>query len=219
MLVDIDFRGIKEGQAWFSVPLTPQIESALQNSDRAVADIEDSRSISLQQRRKAYVLIRCISEWWGYTPQEATKELTKLMFASSGQVIDIFSLSDCDRTTARLYITWLIEFCLVHDIPCGEPLWKLCEDLPKYIWVAAVNKRCAVCGKKAVWHHAEDRVGMGRNRKEICHIGMRGMPLCAKHHSECHNMAQADFNKKYLLESIVVDEKIADVYKLRKRKG
>ena len=220
MIVEAEIVGAKEGKLWLSLPITPQIENHISDLEKTVAvELTTAESITAKQRRKCFLLIKFISEWWGYTPVEATKEITKLMFASTGETISPeFSLSDCSKEVAKKYITYLIDFCLTEGIPCGEPLWKLCEDIPKYVWVCAVNKRCAVCGKKAQWHHAEDRVGMGRTRTEICHIGMRGLPLCARHHHECHTMPQSEFNKRYLLESIAVDEKIASTYGLRKRK-
>lgn len=220
MIIEAEIKGIKDNQIWLSIPITDNLKHKTDNLDKTVAvELTTADSITSRQRRKAYLLIKFISEWWGYTPLEATKELSKLMFATTGETMDMeFSLSDCSKDTARKYITYLIDFCLTEGIPCGEPLYKLCEDIPKYVWVCAVNKRCAVCGKKAQWHHAEDRVGMGRTRTEICHIGMRGLPLCAKHHSECHSMPQSEFNKRYLLESITVDEKISSVYRLRKTK-
>ena len=220
MIIEAEIKGIKDNQIWLSVPITDNLKYKVNELDKSVAvELTTADSITSLQRRKAFVLIKYISEWWGYTPLEATKELSKLMFASTGETLDMeFSLSDCSKDTARKYITYLIDFCLTEGIPCGEPLYKLCEDIPKYVWACAVNKRCAVCGKKAQWHHAEDRVGMGRTRTEICHLGMRGLPLCARHHAECHNMAQSEFNKLYMLESVAVDEKIADVYKLRKKR-
>ena len=72
--------------------------------------------ISMAQRRKAFVLLGYISAWWGYTPLEANKEITKQMF--NGHVpcsFDTdFSLSNCSVEVARLYITYLIDFCILH---------------------------------------------------------------------------------------------------------
>ena len=222
MLLQGEIKGYKDGMLWCAVQMPENELARIKTSKKEVTmELEDGRQITLAQRRKCYVLIRYIADWWGYTPTETMKEFLKYNFFSTEGYETLraegFSLSDAPRATASLFITWLIEFCLEHDIPCGEPLWKLCEDIPRYVYVAAIHKRCAVCGKKAQWHHAEDRVGMGRTRTEICHIGMRGLPLCGKHHSECHSMPQSEFNKMYLLESVKVDERIADVYKLRKR--
>lgn len=177
----------------------------------------DNRHISADQRKKAYVLISHIAAWWGYTPIEAMKEMLKLMFVGEAETLRrSFSLSNCDMTTARLFITYLIDFCILHGVDVGELLYQLSEDIPRYVWACLMNKRCAVCGRKAELHHV-DTVGMGRNRKEMCHIGMRVLPLCREHHTEIHRVGQGDFLKRYMLEPVRIDERIADVYRLRKK--
>ena len=177
----------------------------------------DNRHISADQRKKAYVLISHIAAWWGYTPIEAMKEMLKLMFVGEAETLRrSFSLSNCDMTTARLFITYLIDFCILHGVDVGELLYQLSEDIPRYVWACLMNKRCAVCGRKAELHHV-DAVGMGRNRKEMCHIGMRVLPLCREHHTEIHRVGQGDFLKRYMLEPVRIDERIADVYRLRKK--
>ena len=179
----------------------------------------DKRRISAKQRKKAYVLISYIAAWWGYTPVEAMKEMLKLMFVGEAETLRrSFSLSDCDMTTARMFITYLIDFCLLHGVDVGEPLYQLSEDIPRYVWACLMNKRCAVCGRKAELHHCNGSViGMGRNRKEICHIGMRTLPLCREHHTEIHKIGQEDFLKRYILEPVRIDERIAKVYGLKAR--
>ena len=177
-------------------------------------ELVDKRHISADQRKKAYVLIAYIAAWWGYTPLEAMKEMLKLMFVGEAETLRrTFSLSDCDMTTARLFITYLIDFCILHGVDVGEPLYQLSEDIPRYVWACLMNKRCAVCGRKAELHHV-DAVGMGRNRKEICHIGMRALPLCREHHTEIHAVGREDFLKRYFLEPVRIDERIAKVYRL-----
>ena len=174
----------------------------------------DKRRISAKQRKKAYVLIAYIAAWWGYTPLEAMKEMLKLMFVGEAETLrKTFSLSDCDMTTARLFITYLIDFCVLHGVDVGEPLYQLSEDIPRYVWACLMNKRCAVCGRHSDLHHV-DVVGMGRDRKEICHIGMRALPLCREHHTEIHRIGQEDFLRRYFLEPVKIDERIADVYRL-----
>lgn len=46
-----------------------------------------------------------------------------------------------------------------------------------YALMGESARKCAVCGRRAELHHV-DRVGMGRDRREICHIGMQALP-CA----------------------------------------
>ena len=142
--------------------------------------------------------------------------MLKLMFIGEAETLRrSFSLSNCDMTTARLFITYLIDFCLLHGVDVGEPLYQLSEDIPRYVWACLMNKRCAVCGRNADLHHC-DVVGMGRDRMEICHIGMRALPLCREHHTEIHRIGRETFLRRYILEPVRVDERIANVYKLRK---
>ena len=72
--------------------------------------VEDGRRISAVQRRKIYALLRDIADWTGYEPQEL-KELMKYDFLSQCEDgTQYFSLSDTDMTTARNFITYLIDF-------------------------------------------------------------------------------------------------------------
>ena len=183
-----------------------------------VVEVPDPRKLSHEQRMKAHVLIGYIANWYGGTPQETMKVLLKEMFR--GQVPslleDEFSLSDCSMECARLFISWLIDFCLLHNIYTGVPMYELAEDIPRYVWACAMNRRCAVCGKKCDLHHV-DRVGMGRNRDKIVHLGMRILPLCREHHTMCHTMGDKEFMKKHFLQPVKVDERIASIYNLRRK--
>ena len=199
------------------VPFPERIDKLYGCHESVGVEFVDKRRISAKQRKKAYVLISYIAAWWGYTPVEAMKEMLKLMFVGEAETLRrSFSLSDCDMMTARLFISYLIDFCLLHGVDVGEPLYQLAEDIPRYVWACLMNKRCAVCGRKAELHHV-DAVGMGRNRKEICHIGMRALPLCREHHTEIHSIGQEDFLRRYIIELVRIDERIAKVYRLKAR--
>lgn len=182
---------------------------------QVVVEFVDKKLISPAQRRNAYRLLQAIALWYGGTPSEVAKEITKMIFHGDNDATTRwFSLSNCSMEIARKYITFLIDFCLLHGVPCGEPLYKLAEDIPRYVRHCLLQKTCAVCGRKGELHHA-DSVGTGRNRKEICHIGMQALPLCRKHHTEVHTIGRESFLKKYILEPVAIDERIAKVYKLK----
>lgn len=200
------------------VPYPPDQRSPTDCHDTVAVEFVDKRRISAQQRKKAYVLISYIAAWWGYTPLECMKEMLKLMFAGEAETLRrSFSLSNCDMTTARLFITYLIDFCLLHGVDVGEPLYQLSEDIPRYVWACLMNKRCAVCGRHADLHHCNGGiVGMGNNRAHINHIGRPALPLCREHHTEIHSIGQDDFLKRYMLEPVKIDERIAKVYRLNR---
>lgn len=119
-------------------------------------------------------------------------------------------------TTARMFITYLIEFVLEFDVPLKMPLTEVCDDILKAVYACLMHKKCIVCGQKTELHHV-DRVGMGGNRDDMIHIGMECLPLCSDHHREAHDHGDRALMDKYHLEPIKIDEKIARLYRLGRR--
>jgi len=180
--------------------------------------LNDGRTISAQQRKHIYATMRDISDYTGYTPDQV-KALWKYDYiAKTGS--DYFSLSDCDMTTANEFLNFLIDFCLEHDIPTLDSLLERSPDISRYLYSCLANKRCALCGKKAELHHV-DHVGMGRNRREILHVGMRAQALCGGikgHHDEAHTIGQKSFDAKYHIYGIKLDKYLCEILKLKKEK-
>lgn len=165
--------------------------------------LDDGRTISADQRKKIYATFRDIAEYTGHMPEEV-KALMKYDFiAATG--CKYFSLSDVDMSTARDFLEYVIEFCLMWGIPTKDSLLERAPDVARYIYWCVFHRRCAICGKKADIHEV-DAVGMGKNRNKIHHLGQRVQPLCRGHHTEAHRIGQLSFNKKYHIDSIFLDE-------------
>jgi hypothetical protein len=197
----------------------PNIERAcLRRYSEVYIGLPDGRLISPEQRRKAYALMGEISEATGYTPVEVIKEMTKLYFMTIDNAPDgkVFSLSNCDMTTARDYIGCLIDFIIENHIPVRTPLYELCEDIGRYVYACLMNKSCALCGKPADLHHV-DAIGMGRNRYTVLQIGMPVLSLCRVHHIESHTMGQQAFLQLYHLQPIKLTVEIGKMYHLTKK--
>jgi hypothetical protein len=215
-IVDIDEGGVATIKATL-----PNLYHAL---DRKYNEVEiilpDGRRISPEQRRKCYALIGEIAEFIeGFRTSETiedTKQVMKWDFIlkrMESQERQLFSLSSCDMSTAREFITYLIEFIVKNDIPTKVPLIEQCEDIGKYVYACMINKRCCICGKPADLHHVQS-VGSQGYRDKINHIGLESLPLCREHHISLHSMGNKEFMKQYHLEPIKIDAKIAKVYKL-----
>ncbi len=176
--------------------------------------LEDGRHISLEQRKKIYATFNDIANYTGYVPEEV-KAFAKCDFiAATGY--DDFSLSDVDMSTARAFLEHLIEFCLLWGIPTKDSLLDRAPDVARYIYKCALHKKCCISGKKAELHHL-DAVGMGRNRKDIIHIGMEVIPLSAALHQEAHTIGKKSFCEKYHVFGVRADEEICRTYKLKGR--
>ena len=180
----------------------------------------DSRPLSGKQRKACYAMIGEISDYTGMG-REQTKELMKLKFLAEElqETADsIFSLSNAPMSLVCAFQRFLVRFILDWDIPCNFPLLNFVDDVQDYVYSCLVNKKCCICGARADLHHV-DHVGMGRNRDEIVHEGMKALPLCREHHNEVHAIGQDSFREKYHLnDGIEVDKTIAKIYKLKTRK-
>lgn len=201
-----------DGENLVVLPYVPLTREILQKRS---SDVEiklwDGREISPVQRRKIYATIRDVSAWSGHEPEEL-KQYFKWNFCSlDGR--ESFSLSDVDMTTAREFISYLIEFCFYNNVPTQDSMLNRTDDIGKYLYLCLEHRKCAVCNKKADVHHV-DRVGMGRNRDEIIHLGMEAVALCREHHNEAHMMGDRSFFEKYHIYGIKLDEYLCKVLSL-----
>lgn len=187
-------------------------------SDEVLVYWQDSRARTLEQIRKAWALMGEIAEYQGQGKDDVYREQSTAFSLKHLEILqgELFHLSTATVSTARAFINLLIEIILEYGIPTKEPLYGLCDDIERYVYACLMNKKCAVCGKKAEIHHCEgSTVGMGRNRREIDHIGMRAYPLCREHHEEIHLIGEKAFDEKYHLVPIAIDQKIAKKYGLK----
>ena len=212
---------------------TAVIHAALPDLDRALLRdygkveiiLPDGRRISPEQRRKVYALIGEVAEYVDGIRNagtiESAKKTLKMEFLLSrmeGMERRLFSLASCDVTTAREFINFLVDFIIENDIPTRVPLIENCEDVARYVYACLLNKKCAVCGRHADLHHCDGGViGMGGNREKVNHIGRPALPLCREHHTEIHAVGQEDFLRRYIIEPVRIDERIAKVYRLKAR--
>lgn len=146
--------------------------------------LNDNRSISAEQRKKIFAIIRDISLWSGHEPEYLRQYLTWDFISTFDY--EWFSLSDVDMTKAKEFINYLIEFCFYHDVPTKDTLLNQTDDIGKYLYLCLEHRKCAICNKRAEIHHI-DCIGMGRNRERVIHIGLRAIALCEEHHKDAHH--------------------------------
>lgn len=185
-------------------------------SDQVLVVWQDARMRTPEQIRKAWALMGEIAEYQGETKDDVYAEQKTAFSVKHLDILqgELFRLSSATVSAARAFITMLVEIIIEYGIPTKEPLYGLCDDIHRYIYACLMNKKCAVCGRKTELHHY-DHVGIGRNRREIDHIGMRAYPLCREHHDEIHRIGEKAFDARYHLEPIAIDEKIARKYGLK----
>lgn len=220
LIVDL----LKDGTAVIKAKI-PNIEQALRRGFLKVEIILwDGRRISPEQRRKCYALLGEIAEYTdGIRTAETVdeqKRLLKMEFMLRRMEATerrMFSLADCDMSTAREFITYLIDFIIANDIPTRVPLIDNCDDIAAYMYACTMHRKCAVCGKPADIHHCEgSRIGVGVDRDKVHQLGREVLPLCRVHHTELHAMPESEFIAKYHLQKVKLDEPLCKRLKLRR---
>lgn len=191
----------------------------LRKYDDVQVGLPDGRKITPKQRAKAYALLSDISDWVGEYV-ECVKEQLKLEFMCNRMTALVkhhFSLSDTDETTAREFITYLTDFCIMYGVPTSKPLWEDCPDIERYVYICAAKKKCCVCGREGVdLHHALKPIGMGADRLTLPQLGYPILSLCRQHHEEYHNRGEQDFFHRYHVLPVALDEALAKCYDLPK---
>lgn len=204
-----------DGRTLTVIPINPIDRELLQHQvDLIEIRLTDGREITAKQRGKIFAIIRDISDWCGHDPEEIRRILTWNFRELDGR--DDFSLSDTDVTTAKEFITFLIDFCLRWSIPTRDTLLKLCDDMDKYLYACLEHRKCALCGKVADVHHV-DRVGMGFDREKIVHVGLNAVALCREHHGKAHENERKLFEDNHIY-GIELDEYLCQKLKLRSKK-
>lgn len=182
--------------------------------NRVEIRLNDGRTITADQRRKAYATLRDIADYSGHEP-EYLKEWFKYeyMIKTGGEY---FSLSDCSVTVAREYINVLVDFCLRHGVPLYEPMTERTDDIGAYLYMCLYYRKCAVCGRAADVHHVTgSKLGMGADREKAHHLGREAIALCRKHHNIAHTN-ENDFFKENHIYGIKLDETLCERLNLRK---
>lgn len=221
IIIDI----MEDGTAVIHAALPDLNRALLRDYGKVEIILPDGRRISPEQRRKVYALIGEVAEYVDGIRDagtiESAKKALKMEFLLSrmeGMERRLFSLASCDVTTAREFINFLVDFIVENDMPTRVPLIENCEDVARYVYACLLNKKCAVCGRHADLHHCNGGiVGMGNNRERVNHIGRPALPLCREHHTEIHSIGQEDFLRRYIIEPVRIDERIAKVYRLKAR--
>lgn len=205
--------GYQDHKLLITAPLADDWEVIKKEIKDCEVRLRDGREISAEQRKKIYATLRDIADYTGHETEELKDHFKADYVARTGE--GWFSLSDTDMTTANRFLTLLLEFCLAWDIPVfGESLKDRSPDIGRYVYACLVHHKCCLCGKKAELHHVE-AVGMGRNRREIPHLGVLALPLCREHHTEAHALGRHTFEEKHHLVSVALDGDLCQSWSLK----
>ena len=170
---------------------------------KAELRIDDGRTISVEQRKKAYATIKDIADYTGYLPEEQKEWLKYLYISKTGE--KNISLSDCTMDEAREFINVILEYAIENGVPLSEQAIARADDISRYLYFCLKHSKCAVCGAKVEIHH-EDAIGMGNDRLKVDDSNYKKICLCRTHHTIAHQMGVDRFQKAYKVYGIVFKE-------------
>lgn len=172
--------------------------------NKAEIRFDDGRTISAEQRKKAYATLQDISTYTGYSPEE-TKQVMKFLYCvKTGN--EEFSLADCSMDTAREFINIMIDFCLENGVQLSESGILRTDDVGRYLYMCLKTRKCCICGAEHADIHHVDAIGAGRNRTKVDDSEMRKMALCRMHHSKYHQIGRERFENMYHVYGIIVKD-------------
>lgn len=169
----------------------------------ATIEIHDPRTLSPDQRKKWFALIRDISLYTGY-PVDYLHTLFKTWYCLLNEK-DWVSMADVDMETASEMIDFVLKWAFEFGVPLAEDTGDLFRGEERWTYYCLKNRICVICGKKADIHHVE-AIGMGRDRRTIDDSKLPKLPLCRTHHTESHTIGQETFLEKYHVKPIVYNE-------------
>lgn len=190
----------------FDLTYSNQIDLELNGQLPVDIDVQDKRHMSNQQRKFIFALCN-IFEYESGQDKEMFRAIV-MQSAKDNLNIKKDSLTEYTMTDANRLIELIIATLIQHDIPISNELieennYKWTE---KHSYLMCLKRICVVCGRRADIHHV-DAIGM-RSRAKISHTGLRALPLCRTHHTQCHSVGNKAFIERHYLTPCVIDEKL-----------
>lgn len=162
--------------------------------------VDDGRSISPAQNRKAHAMLRDMGDYLGYPP-EAMKEIMKIENMRRLGADHEISMRDCSVTEAREFINTLMDRALREGMILNESGLMRTDDIDTYLIQCIRYRRCCICGRQADIHH-EDTIGMGQDRRRVDDSMKRVCALCRIHHMIAHQQGWRRFSESHKIYGI-----------------
>lgn len=169
-----------------------------------ILDTYEKEKITPDQRRHIYALFQDYVEYTG-VPLDAVEAYFKYYFMLEFDLSEFPSLARnaMSMTIASEFISYLIDYYIQNDIPLRKQQFYLTTDTSRMLYALTMKRICWVTGKpNADIHHAENLVGMGRDRNKINHSKSTFMCLSREAHTEIHQIGLETFCQKYHVKPI-----------------
>jgi hypothetical protein len=166
-------------------------------------DVADGRSISPDQRKKAWALINDFAWYTGYSPLEMEQVLKANYMALTGT--DYFSMANTSMENAAGFIASILDYGFDNGIPWQLKNMDAIPDDYPLMMQCLKHRVCVICGKRAEIDH-EPPIGRGYDRNHIDNRRFKFFPLCHTHHMIRHTRGIDWFMDFYHIKPVKLDE-------------
>ena len=167
--------------------------------------LDDNRRISAKQQKRIYLTIKDIANHLGYFEKEAEQLLIDNFNISHNE--NLTCIPECSMDLARKFLAYLLEFCLQYNIQLSDYALNRIENSEELVFLCLKYKKCTICGSSKSETHHFDALGMGVDRKTYDDSKLRKIQLCRIHHQEAETIGKVEFEKKYKVHGIIINEK------------
>ncbi|UQS85823.1 putative HNHc nuclease (plasmid) [Apilactobacillus apisilvae] len=172
-------------------------------------NVDDGRTITVDQRKKAFAMMNDISDYTGYSLLEV-EERMKVRFICTRRHPKWFSLSNCGINMAKVFIDFLIAYCLKEEIPFTTIVFdEIQQSYPLRVRLLK-HRLCYVCGKPNADIDHVDTIGSGRNRRHTNQVGYYAWSVCRTHHTERHKIGVKSFARKYQIKPVKLTRELIE---------
>lgn len=178
----------------------------------------DTDRVTPGQKKIAHALINDINSYSNNDPLYLAENDLKFKFCISANYpsYPMFSLANCSKRLASLFISFLVEYCFKYDIPFDGKELHLQFNLSRMMFLSAVHNRCfatQALRKDATLHiHHVNAIGRGK-RASSDHRGRYYMILRAELHQEIHELGYWRFCDKWHCGAVKLsDEQLINMH-------
>lgn len=171
----------------------------------ATITFKDKRSLSNRQRKLYRALLNNIYQFTGESTDFLHEWFKEAYYLEKGCRISTSDSSVNSKSDMNDLIDIVLDFIFEWNVPFKKGYDLLPKNEQFYLYQCCKHRKCSICGKHADIHHEEGLVGMGNNRNHYNHTDSTFIALCRTHHTERHTMTWPEFNKKYLVQPIKLD--------------
>ena len=194
---------------------TSDVETMIKKRQMLVTmDPLNADLVTRKQQQMAHALINDINNYSNNDPMYLAENDLKYKFCISTDTPTnpMFTLSNCSKKLASLFITFLVEYCFKYEIPFDSKELHLQGHVNQMMFLSAVHNRCfatQAMRTEAVLHiHHVNAIGRG-SRAKSDHRGRYYMILRAELHQEIHELGYWRFCEKWHCGAIkLTDEQL-----------